>query len=228
MPAGTPGDTNGATRACLDYHLDAANGTAGSNNTHCGHASGDPPCGVPASTKFCAEYGATCPNAALPLNDYDYCRAAYNATPFGTAGDTSGATQACLEYHLEAAVTAPSTHCPHAGGAAPCGVDATSTFCAAYSTICPSSTAFPNGTCATKFAALPVGVTGATSGATQACYEYHLGAALDNSATHCPHAGGAAPCTDTGVTTTAPSAANNVRSSFAIVGVITLALAYVF
>jgi hypothetical protein len=53
----------------------------------------------------------------------------YNAAEPGTPGSTSGASQACYEYHLTAAMgdsTAdPSTgnysmHCDHASGAAPC------------------------------------------------------------------------------------------------------------
>ena len=66
-----------------------------------------------------------------------------------------------------------------------------------------------DGTCEAWYdAAPPSPATPASNGATQGCYEYHLGAAqadgdrgadgapTASQTTHCPHAGGAPPCAD--------------------------------
>ncbi len=42
--------------------------------------------------------------------------------------------------------------------------------------------------CVAAFDALPTGTDGTTSGNSQACRVYHLGAAQTDAATHCPHA----------------------------------------
>ena len=54
--------------------------------------------------------------------------------------------------------------------------------------------------CVDWWAAAAAGTEGDTSGATQACYSYHLSVAQssegDDVELHCSHAAGAAPCTD--------------------------------
>jgi hypothetical protein len=59
------------------------------------------------------------------------------------------------------------------------------TFCADFATTCPDVT-FDS--CATDCAGWTAGASGDTSGNTYECRVYHLGAAGDDAATHCPHA----------------------------------------
>jgi hypothetical protein len=88
-------------------------------------------------------------------------------------------------------------HCSHAAGAAPC-VDAppAKTFCESYAESCDAAIA----DCGTWWTAAAAGTDGDTSGATQACYSYHLGVAAtfdkgtDDNVLHCSHAAGAVPC----------------------------------
>ena len=118
----------------------------------------------------------------------------------GTEGDAAGATQACYDYHLDVAVSSGDTvHCDHAAGAAPC-VDeveptAAEAFCSLFDDTCG---AWDAGTdCVTWYDGAAAGTEGDTSGATQACYDYHLGVAVSSGdMTHCDHAAGAAPCED--------------------------------
>jgi hypothetical protein len=81
-----------------------------------------------------------------------------------------------------------------AGGAQAMG------FCARYEAACGDwQSATP---CAEWWAAAPVGDDDATTGASQTCYEYHLGVAMmqddgsEGRTLHCTHAAGAAPCVD--------------------------------
>jgi plastocyanin len=59
--------------------------------------------------------------------------------------------------------------------------------------------------CIWSYSMSPMGDAGATSGNSQACRDYHLGAAMSsgNAMLHCPHASGEAVCVDD-VTTMAP------------------------
>ena len=48
------------------------------------------------------------------------CEDWYNNAAIGTIGDTTGASQACYNYHVLAAEDDPDTHCPHARGEQVC------------------------------------------------------------------------------------------------------------
>ena len=78
-----------------------------------------------AADAFCESYVATCGDWTAATACVDW----YSAADAGTAGDSSGATQACYDYHLNVATTDAdadpangvySMHCEHAAGAAPC------------------------------------------------------------------------------------------------------------
>jgi hypothetical protein len=169
---------------------------------HCPHAAGAAPCVDAAgpsdgAVAFCESYAMTCGEwtADTPCAEW------YDAAPAGEAGATEGASQACYDYHLDvASMMDPEVHCPHAAGAAPC-VDAAGpsdsavAFCESYAMTCGEWTA---GTpCPEWYDAAPAGEAGATEGASQACYDYHLGvASMMDPDVHGPHAAGAAPCAD--------------------------------
>ena len=66
-------------------------------------------------------------------------------------------------------------------------------FCASYTATCGDWA--DDTPCEEWFDAAEPGTEGDDSGATQACYEYHLGVAMSmEPEVHCPHAAGAAPC----------------------------------
>ncbi len=159
---------------------------------------------------FCELYGDTCGEWDGAASCVDW----YNAADAGTEGDTSGASQACYDYHLGAAAGDTdadpangvySMHCDHAAGAAPC-VDeepptAAEAFCELWGNTC--GTWEGAASCVDWYNAADAGTEGDTSGASQACYEYHLGAAAGDTdadpangmySMHCDHAAGAAPC----------------------------------
>ena len=75
--------------------------------------------------EFCTLFTETCGT----WSGTDTCEDWYNAAPTGTEGDSTGATQACYDYHLDVAVADTdadpsngiySMHCDHAAGAEPC------------------------------------------------------------------------------------------------------------
>ena len=119
---GTEGDTTGASQGCYWYHLGVAQAQETEEDTmmHCMHAAGDAPCVDPEPT-FCESWTATCGDWMMDTSCEDWWAA---AAP-GTEGDTTGATQACYEYHLEVAQAQETEedtmmHCMHAAGDAPC------------------------------------------------------------------------------------------------------------
>jgi hypothetical protein len=150
---------------------------------------------------YCERYTAACGEWTEETSCADW----WAASPAGTEGDAAGATQACYSYHLSVAEmqedgSAERTeHCGHSMGMAPC-VDPEPTYCERYATACGEWTA--ETPCADWWAASAVGTEGDTSGATQACYSYHLSVAemqADGSAErteHCGHSMGMAPCVD--------------------------------
>jgi len=151
---------------------------------------------------FCEGLAATCGEWT---NEEVSCADWYNAAPAGEAGATEGASQACYSYHLGAAMSeeegAADTHCPHARGEMVCVdvvVDPAEQFCADYEATCGAWEG--DTSCADWFNAAPAGEAGATEGASQACYSYHLGAAMSGEEgaadTHCPHARGTAVCVE--------------------------------
>ena len=76
-------------------------------------------------------------------------------------------------------------------------------FCSLYTDTCG---AWGDATsCVDWYNAADAGTAGDTEGATQACYDYHLGVAASDTdadpangiySVHCEHAAGAAPCVD--------------------------------
>jgi hypothetical protein len=138
------------------------------------------------------------------------CATWWAAAAEGTDADTAGATQGCYNYHLDVATTDADSaviHCPHAKGDAICVDAAPATFCETYAATCDGvMTCGANGDedcmladCATWWAAAAEGTDADTAGATQGCYNYHLGVATADEASaaiHCPHAKGDAICVD--------------------------------
>ena len=116
----------------------------------------------------------------------------------GTVMAMSGNTLGCHLYHAGNAVSAPATHCIHAGpsGGGSCGASCED-FCALTTAICP--TQYPAlASCMTScagFNATRPYTALVTSGNNFACRMYHATAA---STTPVPH------CTHTAVTATAP------------------------
>jgi hypothetical protein len=78
------------------------------------------------------------------------------------------------------------------------GTGGATSFCADYTQQCGNTWAEynPQTTCAVFFDAAPPGITGEESGASQACYLYHLGLVPTMGDEHCGHAAGApgGPC----------------------------------
>lgn len=107
---------------CRTYHLEAASVDQAAADMHCEHAGplGGAICGTDERKNFCALATDICP-ALFPAGDL--CEtdiAAIDvATPYNQ-GITAGNSLACRMYHLTAAVTDATMHCPHADGAAPC------------------------------------------------------------------------------------------------------------
>ena len=104
------------TCPCAD-HLNAAMSDA---QLHCPHAGGDAVCvaeePTSAAQMFCDMYAETCADYDSFMGDEAMCMMAYNMAPMGMQGATSGNSQACRDYHLNAALTNAMLHCPHAGG----------------------------------------------------------------------------------------------------------------
>ena len=73
-----------------------------------------------------------------------------------------------------------------------------STFCADSVATCADNWGGDAAACEADCATWADGCDGDTSGDTLACRTYHLGAAADDAATHCPHAGadGGGVCVD--------------------------------
>jgi len=127
--AGAWSDTGGNTLGCRIYHSGVA---AGDNtSTHCGHSNlfgGTSADGFPCTNSlvepYCGLMMANCTGANSQFADGAACWAAAGSvpddstTPWPTAGDSIQ----CRIYHAEVAASSgdPGTHCPHAGGAAPC------------------------------------------------------------------------------------------------------------
>ena len=189
LAPGSIGDTSGDTIACRQYHLDVA--ASASPEVHCLHASpsGGGICVGPET--FCANYKTTCVDTGLS-SAFSSCTQHFTDLAQGSAGDTSGDTKVCREYHLGVAMTTdPDVHCPHAGpdGGGVCV--GPQTFCAQYQSTCVDaglSSAYTD--CAADYNAMTAGTGGDTSGDTAACREYHLGVAVTTDpSVHCPHAG---------------------------------------
>lgn len=229
---GVPGQKAGATQACYDYHLAVAIGTGNTSSVHCLHANGMAPCTgeeptviVDAAYNFCKSYSTSCALSAQ-FESMGECITWYNNASTGIAGETSGASQACYDYHLGVAAGSgnpASIHCMHAKGGTPCTGNASGTvtersynFCKSYEETCAQSVPFQSlETCMMWYDDSEVGVPGQTDGATQGCYDYHLGVAAGGGGiVHCEHAKGTAVCVGNS-TNPDNSAAVNFCESFA-------------
>jgi hypothetical protein len=171
---------------------------------------------------YCTEIQTNCTgaNAQYPAEATNaHCLATCASFPMGTAADMAGNTLGCRIYHAGTpSMTAPDTHCVHAGpggdktsAAAPgtCG-DACTSFCTLEIKACGlTGDAGGNGQYASAAACMTAcagfdkthlyGLT--ASGDSLACRLYHAtNAAISGNATvHCPHtaaapAGAANPC----------------------------------
>jgi hypothetical protein len=127
---GSTTDTGGQdTLGCRTYHAGAAGGTAANATTHCPHAgpTGAGVCSSSTCAAFCELDLAQCMGAMAAYPDQNTCVTDCNAYARvdggGEIATTGGNTLDCRIYHLEAAYTNPTTHCPHTGtsvDAGPC------------------------------------------------------------------------------------------------------------
>jgi hypothetical protein len=113
--AGAITDTTGDTLGCRVYHTMAAQTAA---QVHCVHSgpTGGTQCGANACADFCPLETAICPSQ-YPASGANSCATlcpGFMSTgqPYSSA-NTTGATIECRFYHLTAASTDPTTHCPH-------------------------------------------------------------------------------------------------------------------
>lgn len=206
-----PDQVSSNTFGCRAYHLGVAK--AGANvEAHCLHASpngtdnsGGMPCaGIQVSTNdFCSDFMSSC-GTGLGWSTAAACAAETAGFVYGTVGDTSSYnTRECRIYHLtvakrqEAGSAGRTAHCTHA---APPGVTpvcepmpSAADFCSTYRSFCNVTGAWSTQQgCIDGFSQIPRGFADDTSGNTQGCRVYHLGAALTNTvpgaAAHCTHA----------------------------------------
>ena len=183
-PAGEAGDTNGNTAQCRIYHADAAAEDAA---LHCPHAGPDG--------------GGVCVDPEP--NDGDCCLAA------------EGALIGCGDDEVEACVCAEDAFCCEVEwdsfcvseveefGCAVCEEPLTpcETYCELTTANCTEDNAITYGDdgCLADCAAWPEGEEGDMGGINSVhCRIYHAGAAAEDAATHCPHAGpdGGGVCVD--------------------------------
>ena len=206
-PAGEPSTEEPAGEPATEASTEPAGEPATEASTE--------PAEEPPPPGFCDLYADTCGEWTADISCPDWWAA---AAP-GTEGDSSGATQACYDYHLNVATTMTDQadidmHCAHsmggtdAMGAAPCTdpePTAAEAYCSLYENTCGAWSA--DTTCVDWYNNAPE--TGDTegAGANQACYDYHLDVAATMTDQvdidmHCAHsmggtdAMGAAPCTD--------------------------------
>ena len=110
-PAGTAGATSGNTIACRTYHSTAA---AADPVLHCPHAG---PTGGNVCGTYCENYCQLMAKNCVGANavyDSATCMTKCTGIPTtGTVGAMSGNTIQCRIYHLSAAASNPTLHCPH-------------------------------------------------------------------------------------------------------------------
>jgi len=153
---------------------------------------------------YCASIMGACSGANAQYPDEATCKAVCAAFPAGMLGETSGNTLGCRIYHSDVAgMTAPDTHCPHAGPSGgdidptdmmgdACG-EACDSFCDIAMAVCTGNNVqYADKTqCLTECKMFPAGAakfsTADMSGDTYNCRLYHLTAAAVDPATHCAH-----------------------------------------
>jgi hypothetical protein len=116
---GASGDTSGDSLGCRIYHTMAAETDA---ITHCPHAgpTGGSMCGTSTCATFCPMEDALC-SGVYPAGSGScttVCPTIATNPPF-SANDTGKNDIECRFYHLTAAATDPTTHCPHTAQVSP-------------------------------------------------------------------------------------------------------------
>jgi len=152
---------------------------------------------LPDCASYCGNITVNCVGVNKQYTDSATCMLVCAALPLGlSAGETSGNTIGCRQYHTGAAAADATTHCIHAGpsGGGVCG-GATTSLCEAYCNItkkaCVGAAAIfsLDPVCMAACAAFNMsGTIADTAGNTAFCHLYHAGAALADPATHCAHA----------------------------------------
>jgi len=109
---GAASDTSGDTLGCRVYHTTAAEMDP---TTHCVHAgpSGGGMCGASTCATFCPLEDALCPGQYPAGSDCATTCPTIATNPPFSANDTGKNDIECRFYHLTAASTDPTTHCPH-------------------------------------------------------------------------------------------------------------------
>jgi hypothetical protein len=196
---GAEGDADGDTRQCRLYHSGA---TADDAAMHCPHAS---PSGAGVCGAWCDAYCRIVMSACTATNGQftsaaDCLSACSEFGQEGAYNDADGDTVQCRVYHGGAAVADPATHCSHAGasGGGVCVGGAPAGYCERYEAACGAWSGDVD--CETWWASAPAGGPDDTFGASQGCYEYHLGAAVADPDAHCVHARGEEVCVGTSPT----------------------------
>lgn len=111
-PSGTTGQTSGNTIGCRLYHAAAA---ASDPTLHCPHAgpTGGNVCGTWCEN-YCQLMAKNC-TGANAVYDAATCMTKCASIPTsGQVNATGGNTVQCRIYHLGAAASNPTVHCPHA------------------------------------------------------------------------------------------------------------------
>ncbi|HET9930850.1 MAG TPA: hypothetical protein VFQ35_09195, partial [Polyangiaceae bacterium] len=143
-------DHEGDTIECRLVHLSAATTEPA---THCQHARLAKPSAYctdealatphPLSCDdYCKLVSKVCSGDNAVYEDVEQCKAVCKHFPVGEPGDTSEDTLACRKYHTYNAMSAPVTHCAHAGpgGDGHCGDPVTNnctSYCNLLSEVCP-------------------------------------------------------------------------------------------
>jgi hypothetical protein len=147
---------------------------------------------------YCSRVMSACTGANLQYATMDSCVASCAHFPIGTLADTSGNSIGCRMYHAMNAISAPDTHCLHAGpaGGGHCGTPCEG-FCSIVTQVC--TTEYPTlDSCATAcagFAAAPDYTFNVATGNTRSCRIHHATNAAIDPTTHCPHTAVAStPC----------------------------------
>jgi hypothetical protein len=143
-------DHEGDTVQCRLVHLSAATTEPAS---HCEHARLAKPSAYctdealatphPLSCDdYCKLIGKVCSGDNAVYEDTEQCNAVCQYFVVGEPGDQTGDTLACRKYHVHNAISAPATHCAHAGagGDGHCGdplVGNCTSYCTLLSQVCP-------------------------------------------------------------------------------------------
>ena len=144
-------DHEGDTIQCRLVHLSAATTEPSS---HCEHARLAKPTAYctdealatphPLSCDdYCKLIGKVCSGNSAVYEDTDQCKAVCKHFEVGEPGDQTGDTLACRKYHVQNAISSPSTHCAHAGpgGDGHCGdtvVGNCTSYCELLNQVCPA------------------------------------------------------------------------------------------